>query len=242
LNLLLTALIFGVSIISGMLGIGAAFAAIPILGVHSQDLVHEVQPIALFLNGITALFSAIAFGRAGYIDWPRAIKLAAVCTVFAPIGSWIAQYAGDRVLWGCYFGAVIAVMYLLISDRSAGRSAWPYGRVLAASAPIAVLSGFLGVGPGFLLVPVMIFAGTSTRRAAALNAVAVTPSSFAALIPHLQHAVIDPSFTIPVVLSAACGALVGGSLASRRVPEKTLRRLFIVIIFILSAYKVFTLF
>lgn len=236
-NLLLSLLIFVVSVISGMLGIGVAFAAIPILGIHSQDLVHEVQPIALFLNGITALFASVAFARAGYVEWPRSMALAAVCTAFAPIGSWAAQYADERALWACYFGAVIVVIYLLMSGRSPGRAVRPLGHVLLVGAPIAALSGFLGVGPGFLLVPVMIHSGFSARRAAAMNAVAVTPASFVSLIPHLERAIVDPVFAAPVVLSAACGALAGGYLASRHVPEKALRLLFIVIILTLAAYK-----
>lgn len=233
----LALLIFGVSVISGMLGIGVAFAAIPILGIHSQDLVHEVQPIALFLNGITALFASIAFARAGYVEWRRSIELAAVCTVFAPVGSWGAQYADERTLWACYFGAVVAVIYLLISRRSPGRAARPFAQVLVASAPIAALSGFLGVGPGFLLVPVMIFSGFTPRRAAAMNAVAVTPASFVSLIPHVERAVVDLAFAVPIVLSAACGALAGGYLASRRVPEQALRQLFVVVILVLAGYK-----
>ena len=236
--LLLSLLILAVSVISGMLGIGVAFAAIPILGIHSQDLVHEVQPIALFLNGVTAFFAAVAFARAGYVEWRRSMALAAVCTVFAPIGSWAAQYADERTLWACYFGAVIVVIYLLTFGRAPGRAARPFAHALIASAPIAALSGFLGVGPGFLLVPVMMHSGFSPRRAAAMNAVAVTPASFASLIPHIESAVVDPVFAVPIVLSAACGALAGGHLASRRVPEKVLRQIFVAIILALAAYKI----
>lgn len=241
-NLLLVLLIFAVSVISGMLGIGVAFAAIPILGIHSQDLVHEVQPVALFLNGITALFASVAFARAGYVEWPRSIKVAVVCTVFAPMGSWAAQYANERTLWVCYFGAVFAIIYLLTSRRAPGYLARPFGHLLLASAPIAALSGFLGVGPGFLLVPVMMHSGFSPRRAAAMNAVAVTPASFFSLVPHAERAVVDPAFAVPIVLSAACGALAGGYLASRRVPEKALRLLFIFIILALATYKMVTLY
>jgi uncharacterized protein len=236
-TVLLSLLIFVVSIISGMLGIGVAFAAIPILGMHSRDLVHEVQPIALFLNGITALFAAVAFERAGYVDWRPSITFAAVCTVFAPLGAWAAQHADERVLWTCYFGASLMVIYLLVSDRPPAQGARSLGPVLAVSAPIASLSGFLGVGPGFLLVPAIIYSGISPRRAAAMNAVAVTPASFVSLIPHFERATVDLSFAGPVVLSAAIGALAGGFLASRRVPEKALRKLFIAIILVLAAYK-----
>lgn len=238
----LSLLIFVVSVISGMLGIGAAFAAIPILGIHSQDLVHEVQPIALFLNGVTAFFAAVAFARAGYVEWRSSLKLAAVCTVFAPMGSWVAQYADERVLWICYFFAVIVVIYLLLAKGSSLRALRPIGDVLFAGAPIAALSGFLGVGPGFLLVPVMMYSGYTPRRAAAMNAVAVTPASFVSLIPHISSATIDPIFAAPIVLSASLGALVGGSLASRHVPERALRLLFIAIILVLATYKVGTLY
>jgi uncharacterized membrane protein YfcA len=87
----------------------------------------------------------------------------------------------------------------------------------------------------------MIHSGFSTRHAAAMNAVAVAPASFVSLIPHIERTIVDPAFAVPVVLSAACGALAGGYLASRHVPEKTLRQLFIAIILALAAYKVVTL-
>jgi uncharacterized membrane protein YfcA len=87
----------------------------------------------------------------------------------------------------------------------------------------------------------MMYSGFTTRRAAAMNAVAVTPASFVSLLPHVERAVVDPAFAVPIVLSAACGALAGGYLASGRVPEKALRKLFIAIILTLAAYKVMTL-
>jgi uncharacterized membrane protein YfcA len=60
--------IFILSVISGMLGLGVAFSAIPFLGLFLPDLVHQVQPLSLLLNGITALFSTIGFARSGYLS------------------------------------------------------------------------------------------------------------------------------------------------------------------------------
>ena len=51
------------SVVSGMLGLGVAFAAIPFLGLFLPDLVHQVQPLSLLLNGVTALFSVIGFAK-----------------------------------------------------------------------------------------------------------------------------------------------------------------------------------
>ena len=71
------------SVVSGMLGLGVAFAAVPFLSLFMTDLVHEVQPLSLLLNGTTAAFAAVGFAKSGFIDWPKALKLAAVTTLFA---------------------------------------------------------------------------------------------------------------------------------------------------------------
>ena len=53
--LLLTPLLFGLSFLSGMLGLGVAFIAIPVLGLFGYDLKDVIQPWALLLNGLTAI-------------------------------------------------------------------------------------------------------------------------------------------------------------------------------------------
>jgi uncharacterized membrane protein YfcA len=83
----------------------------------------------------------------------------------------------------------------------------------------------------------MIFVGFSPRSAAAMNAVAVIPSSFLSLIPHWGHASIDAWAALPIVLASACGAFLGGYLSSTRISEIALRRLFVVVILALSIYK-----
>jgi len=47
--------LFFLSIISGMLGIGVAIVAVPVLSIGLSDLVNQVHPPSLILNGVTAL-------------------------------------------------------------------------------------------------------------------------------------------------------------------------------------------
>jgi uncharacterized membrane protein YfcA len=234
---ILCAAMFSASVLSGMLGVGVAFAAVPILGIAGMDLVNSIQPIALFLNGVTALFSAIAFAWAGFVDWQRSFRLALVASIFSPIGALATEWVRESALWGVYFLAVLVVVYLLLNNRGKTKRPLPFGVVLLIAAPVSAISGLLGVGPGFLLVPVMIFVGFSPRSAAAMNAVAVTPASFLSLLPHLGHASIDAEIALPIVLASAAGALLGGYLSSTYVSEVALRRLFVVVILALSLYK-----
>jgi len=206
-----------------------------------MDLVTQIQPIALFLNGLTALFAAISFARAGFVNWPRSLALAAVGSVFSPAGAFMAEKTGETLLWGSFFAAVVLVVYLLSQTRPATKEALSFRQVLWLSMPISAFSGLLGVGPGFLLVPLMVYAGFAPRWAAAISAVAVIPSSLLSLVPHLGHASVDVMATLPIAVSAAAGALLGGYLSSTRVPEIQLRRLFMVVIVALSIYKAVSL-
>ena len=93
--------LFALSVASGMLGLGVAFAAVPFRGFFLLDLVHQVQPLSLFLNGVTALFAAFGFARSRLVEWRPAILLTIVAAIMAPVGSWLAQYTAQGWLWAC---------------------------------------------------------------------------------------------------------------------------------------------
>lgn len=239
--LIVNAAIFAASVVSGLLGIGVAFAALPILSFSGGDLVDELQPVALALNAVTAFFSAVAFQRAGYVRWRRAAWVALVATAASPLGAMAARALDPATLWTAYLVAVGIVIALGLYGTPAAAAKAGLAPVLGAAVPIAFFSGMLGIGPGFLLVPVMMFAGWTARESAATNAVAVVPSSLAALVPHLRTAHVDVVQYAPTVAVAAVAALIGGHLASRRVPERGLRITFNAVLLALAAWKAWDL-
>ncbi|HEX9121893.1 MAG TPA: sulfite exporter TauE/SafE family protein, partial [Actinomycetota bacterium] len=111
---------------------------------------------------------------------------------------------------------------------------------LYLAAPISVLSGLLGVGPGFLLMPTLILVGFETKRAAAINAFAVTPPSFSALIPHLSSAHFNVGLTAALLVAGAIGSFAGARISSRYVPDRRMKQGFGVLIVAATAYKVAT--
>ncbi len=227
---------------SGMLGLGVAFAAVPFLGLFLPDLVHQVQPLSLLLNGVTGLFSTIGFARSGLVEWRRAAGLAVVTTVSAPVGAFLAQRTHQTYIWALYFAAVVFLAYRLfrpVRERPKGQENYRAALVLAI--PISVLSGLLGVGPGFLLLPTLILAGFEAKRAAGMNALAITPPSFSSLVPHLGTARLDPSLTLALVLAGSAASYAGARLTSLRIPSARLRQLFGVLIVVMTAYKLLTL-
>lgn len=230
------------SVASGMLGLGVAFAAVPFLGFFMTDLVHEVQPLSLFLNGITALFSLFGFARSGLVQWRPAILLAIVTTVTAPLGAWFAQHVDPRYLWAFYFAAVAFLAWRMFLPDKPGQAAQAEPNLklaLILAAPISVAAGMLGVGPGFLLLPTLILLGYEPKHAAAINALAVCPPSFSALIPHIETAKVDLALGALLVVIGAIGSFVGARITSLYVPGKRLKQTFGVLIVVMTAYKLY---
>jgi len=247
-SVFIAAELFVLSVVSGMLGLGVAFAAVPFLGLFMNDLVHEVQPLSLFLNGVTALFSAFGFARSRLVAWREALLLALVTTLFAPLGSWMAQFTAQSWLWGLYLLAVLYLAWRMFQPEKGNRPADSdtvtprrFSLALLLAIPISILAGLLGVGPGFLLMPTLIIAGFAPKRAAGINAVAVTPPSFSALVPHLSTMVIDMRLAAILVVVGATGAFIGAWLTSRFVSGPRLKQVFAVLIVVVTAYKLATL-
>ena len=236
--------LFALSVASGMLGLGVAFAAVPFLGFFLPDLVHQVQPLSLFLNGVTALFAAFGFARSKLVAWRPALLLTAVTATIAPVGAWLAQYVAQGWLWAIYLLAVIylaAQMFRRSTTKPGTPTQHRLGLALALAVPISILAGLLGVGPGFLLMPVLILAGYEPKLAAGINAVAVTLPSFTSLIPHLATARVDLKLAAVLVVVGALGSFLGARLTSRFVSGPVLKRIFGVLIVVMTAVKMATL-
>jgi uncharacterized membrane protein YfcA len=245
--LLLTPLLFGLSFLSGMLGLGVAFIAIPVLGLFGYDLIDVIQPWALLLNGLTAISAAIAFWRKGMVDRRGALILVVITTVGAPLGVWLLQFASVDLVWWLYVGVLVFLAVRMampkgtstetvaeITDASRARAA-------GAAVPISVFAGFLGVGPGFLLMPTLALVGYSARLAAATNSVAVTLPSFSAFATHLPTASFDWPTVIVTSIASVIGAWLGAKFTAGRVKSATLSRIFAVALVALAVQRAWIL-
>lgn len=240
-------LLFALSFISGMLGLGVAFVATPVLGLFGFDLKHIIMPWSLLLNGLTAISSAVAFTRSHMVDWRTALPSLLITTLVAPLGVWILRFVPTSIVWWIYVGVLLFLAYRMafapkrddrqpteIADRTRVK-----GGFLAAA--IGVFAGFLGVGPGFLLMPTLVMLGYTARIAAATNSVIVTLPSFSAFIAHLADAQFDWVLIGMTSVTSVIGAFYGGMFTAKRVKSKTLTRVFAVALVLLAIQRVLIL-
>ncbi|WP_346353333.1 sulfite exporter TauE/SafE family protein [Azotosporobacter soli] len=241
MSLLMVGGLFLLAIISGMLGLGVAFAAVPFLGLFMPDLVHQVQPVSLLLNGLTAIFAALGFAMGGHIDWRKAGILSIVTTLSAPLGAYLVQTATPAYVWYAYLASVIFLAYKLFRKTTSGIVEENLKLACLFAVPISILSGFLGVGPGFLLMPTLIILGFEAKKAAGINAVAVTFPSFSSLIPHLPTAQFDMSLTGVLLVVGAIGSFAGARLSSVYLPSDKIKQMFGILIVAMTLYKIYTM-
>ncbi len=246
-DVVVSVVLFGLSFLSGMMGLGVAFVATPVLALFGMELKHEIMPLSLWLNGVTAISSAVTFARKKMVDWRTAIPLLIVATLAAPFGVWLVQFTATNVLWWLYVAVLVFLAFRmgfppkqddslpsLVSDKTRVKAG-------VATSGISVFAGLLGVGPGFLLMPTLVLLGFAARTAAATNSVIVTLPSFSAFLTHLPNAQFDWSLLIMATITSVIGAQMGSAFTAKRVKSITLTRMFAIALVLLAVQRVIAL-
>lgn len=110
---------------------------------------------------------------------------------------------------------------------------------IPAGLMIGFFSGFLGIGGGVFLGPLILFLGwAGPRQVAAMNSSLILVLSTIALAAHGIQGRVEFSIVIPLGIAALIGGLGGSTLAEKKLSARVLQRVFAVIIFI-AAMKAF---
>jgi uncharacterized membrane protein YfcA len=95
-------------------------------------------------------------------------------------------------------------------------------------------SALVGVGGGFLLVPLLLIRGYPAKEAVGTTSLVVTISTFSAFLFHLPHASFPLNVALILIIAALLGSMLGGVYASRHANPKAIRILIGVIIMFIA--------
>ena len=230
LALALGALI-GVSL--GLLGGGGSILAVPVLVYVARVEVHSAIGMSLAIVGATALVGGLVHARAGRVDLRAAALFGAAGVVGAPLGAQATHRVAPRVLLLLFAGLMLAVGALMLRSRGAPRheASRPHPvAVPAAGFGVGLLTGFLGVGGGFLIVPALtLLARLPIHAAVGTSLLVIAANSAAGLLGHLGRGEMPLGLTAAFTATAAAGALTGVRVAGTLDPLR-LRRAFAVFV------------
>jgi uncharacterized protein len=209
-----------VGFVLGLIGGGGSVLAVPLL--------IYVVGVAVALS---ALSSLAGHARAGNVRWPCAIVFALCGVVGATVGSTIGKsFDGQRLL--TLFGILMIIIALVMlrqptvsseSFKSLGadtaKSLVP--RLVAFGTGTGLLSGFFGIGGGFLIVPGLVAgAGLPLLPAIGSSLVSVSAFGLTTAANYALSGLIDWPLVTMFVIGGIFGSLLGGQLAARLAPRK----------------------
>ena len=229
----------------GLLGGGGSILAVPLLlyvvGVRSPHVAIGTSAIAVAANAFANLLS---HARAGNVKWPCAAVFAASGVAGAAAGAALGKAMdGGRLLF--LFGLVmVAVAAAMLSPRAAGgnpnlRISAPAAAKLGGSgAVVGALSGFFGIGGGFLIVPGLMFStGMAGINAVGSSLLSVGVFGLTTAISYALSGFVDWRIAAFFILGGIAGGLAGvklsGLFATRR---GLLTRIFAVAVFAVAGF------
>lgn len=223
IELLLAGAVIG--LLLGILGGGGAIFTAPLL-IYAFD----VSPLAATTVSLVVVLFAAASGLVGHarahrVKWREGTLFGLVGIAGAVVGALLAGALPERVLLVGFSVLLLAAAYAMFKPPRSdvgehARRGWVAVALTALS--VGLVTGFFGVGGGFVIVPALVLVlGFSMPTAAATGLLVIAINSLAALaVRGPQY--LDLGVAVPMALGAMVGSFVGARVASR-VPARQLQ-------------------
>ncbi|GAB2826553.1 sulfite exporter TauE/SafE family protein [Streptomyces chlorus] len=224
-------LLVGVSL--GVLGGGGSILTVPILVYLAGQGTKEAIATSLFVVGVTSLAALVPHARARRIRWRTGLLFGAFSMVGAYGGGRLAEYIPGTVLLVAFALMMLATAVAMLRKPRRGREKarptrgdLPLKHIAVEGLVVGAVTGLVGSGGGFLIVPALvILGGLPMGIAVGTSLLVIAMKSFAGLAGHLSSVEIDWRLALTVTAAAVAGSLAGGRLAGR-IPQDVLRTAF----------------
>jgi|WetSurMetagenome_2_1015567.scaffolds.fasta_scaffold33539_4 uncharacterized protein len=246
MDMLLTLLVvsfFG-GLVSGLLGIGGAVVLIPLLlsvpplvGAGQLSM-HEVAGITMIQVLVASFFSCFMHHHCGIIHRKTVLAAGIPMGVFALLGSAVSKYmAAEEMLF--IFGCLVVIAFFMLLKQSSDETQAASGEVpfkLAGSVivggSVGLVSGIVGAGGGFILIPLMVGILKLPMRLAVGSSLGVVfIGALMGSIGKIMTLQVEWVYLIPVIAGSIPSALWGSHICSRSCPAN-IRYLLLAVVFL----------
>ena len=248
---MLLASFFGVvmGLLLGLTGAGGGILAVPALVLGLGWSMTQAAPVALFAVGSAAAVGAIDGLRHGLVRYRAALLIALLGAVFSPLGIYLAHQLSEKILMMLFSLLMVLVAARMLRretpqvgpsdhgaaswgqkncmlDRQTGRLAWTprcTATLSALGAVTGMVSGLLGVGGGFLIVPAFKqLTDVQMRGIVATSLMVISLISLIGVVGAF-HAGVSIDRVGGVFIVASIVGMVAGRRLSAKVPARALQ-------------------
>lgn len=183
------ALLIGITL--GLLGSGGSILTVPVLTYLVDQEVKVAIAGSLIIVAIISLFSAIPYAREKLVKWRTVLLFGLPGMLGAVGGAWAAQFVSDAVQMLIFAVLLLIAAYLMfmpikIEDEDQEHSERAVHQIMIDGCVVGFVTGIVGVGGGFLIIPALILlGGLSMRLAVGTSLVIIAIKSFAGFLGYL---------------------------------------------------------
>ena len=243
---LLLAVLMGLSL--GLLGGGGSILAVPILKYVVGFEAKEAIAASLAVVGLASLFGAAGHWRAGNVNLRVALVFGAVAMAGAYLGARLAAFFSGTAQLALFAAVMLLAAYFMFrengpeeeeSDGDSSGNSMSYGLIVVEGLVVGVLTGLVGVGGGFLIVPALVVLGkVPMKEAVGTSLLVIAMKSASGFAGYLGQVEIQWGYLALFTVMAMAGGL-GGTRLVRYVPQKTLKKSFAIFLMVMGVFLLY---
>jgi uncharacterized protein len=240
LGLLLGALI-GLSL--GVLGGGGSILTVPIFVYVLGYGAKEAIAMSLAVVGATALFGAAGHWRAGNVNFRVALVFGGVAMVGTYLGARLSVFFSGTAQLALFAVVMLVAAFFMLRDTGPALRA-PVERsstlslllIVLEGLAVGVVTGLVGVGGGFLIVPVLVLlGGLPMKQAVGTSLLVIALKSAAGFYGYLGQVEVPWAF-MTLFSAVAIVGILGGTYLVRFVSQQALKRTFAVFLLVMGGF------
>lgn len=245
------ALIVGLTL--GMLGSGGSAITVPVLiyivGHGTKEAITESMAIV----GLISLAAALPYARSHQVDWRTALFFGLPGVLGTLLGAWLGGLSPDAlqlVVFGIVLLLAAGVMFIqphsakshthVASSEQKGTAVLKIG---IEGTTVGIVTGFVGVGGGFLIVPALVLLGKLPMRRAIGTSLVIIAAKAALGFAKYELHILDNNLTadfgtvLAFVVLGIFGSVIGRSI-NVRMNQQTLHRAFASFLILLGGFVI----
>lgn len=206
----------------GLLGSGGSVLAVPILKYSAGLSAKQAVATSLATVGAVSTVGSLIAWRQQRVAWREAALFSLLATLGTFAGVQVANLLSDQVQMAIF---ALIMTYALVrmtgSPKLTEADSESPVKAIAKALGVGLLTGVVGVGGGFLIVPALVaLFGLTMKRATGTSLVVITVNSLVGALAYSGHIALDWVFTLKFALVAVMGLLVGVGWAQRLSEER----------------------
>ena len=228
----------------GLLGSGGSILTVPVL----VYLIGQDEKVAiagsLFIVGTIALAGSLQFLKANLIDWRIVLVFGLPGMAGTYSGAMIAAYVPGIVQLTMFAIVMLLASYMMLRPVNLdlpGHAPRPVWKIAIDGLIVGILTGLVGVGGGFLIVPALVLlAGLSMRSAVATSLLIIAMKSYSGFYKYIavleaQNLQLDWN-TLMVVTGLGIVGSIASARIAHRVQQDKLKKGFGIFLIVMGIY------